>query len=62
MGTSLPGAGTLGWGPGMGLGLFALELSLLNIYPLHVHEGPACSTSALLLPAWMDVVSLIHKV
>ena len=43
----------------MGLGLLALEISLLNFYPPHVDVGPACSASAPLLPVWMNVVSLI---
>ena len=44
--------------PGVGLGLLALEISLLSFYPPHMGKGPACSTSALLLPVWMDVVFL----
>ena len=59
MGTYLPGTETLGWGPGVGLGLLAPGISLLNFYPPHVDVGPACSTSVSLLPVWMDVVSLI---
>ena len=46
-------------GPGMGLGLLAPEISLLNFYPPHVCEGPACSASVPLLPVWIDVVSII---
>ena len=45
-------------GPGLGLGLFAPEISLPNFYPQHIGVGPAHSTSALLLPVWIDVVSL----
>ena len=45
----------------MGLGLLAPEISLLNFYLSHVHVGPACSASLLLLPVWMDVVSLILR-
>ena len=45
-------------GPGVGLGLFAPEISLLNFYP-QVGVGPAHSLSAPLLPVWMDVVSSI---
>ena len=46
-------------GPGVGLGLFAPKISLLNVYPPHVDVGAALSASAPLLPVWMDVVSLI---
>ena len=46
-------------GPGVGLGLLALEIALPNFYPPHVAEGPACSMSEPLLPVWMGVVSLI---
>ena len=46
-------------GPGMGLGLLAPEISLLNFYPPHVSVGAAHCTSVPLLPTWMDVVSLI---
>ena len=59
MGTYLPVTGTLGWGPGVGLGLLAPEISLPNFYPPHMSEGPAHSASFPLLPVWMDVVSLI---
>ena len=59
MGTYLPGTGTLGWGPGMVLGLLALEVSLPNFYSPHVDVGPAHSKSLPLLPVWMDVVSVI---
>ena len=58
-GTYLPVTGTLGWGPGVGLGLLTPELSLLNFYPPHVGEGPAHSTSVPLLPVWVYVVFLI---
>ena len=47
------------WGPGVGLGPLAPEISLLNFYPPHVGEGPAHSMSVPLLPVWMDVISLI---
>ena len=59
MGTCLPGTGTLGWGPGVRLGLLSPMISLSNFYLPHVDVGPACSTSAPLLQAWIDVVSLI---
>ena len=52
VGIYLPGTGTLGWGPGVGLGLLTPEIPLQNFYPLHVSEGPAYSTSLLLLPVW----------
>ena len=55
----LPGTGTLGWWPGVGLGLFTPDISLLNIYLPHMGEGPAHSMSASFLPVWMDVVSSI---
>ena len=45
--------------PSVGLGLLALEISLLNFYPPHMSVGPAYSSSMPLLPVWMDVVSLI---
>ena len=45
----LSGTGTLGWGPGMWLGLLALKTSLLNIYPPHMYMGPVCSVSVLWL-------------
>ena len=44
---------------GMGLGLLAPGISLLNIYPPHMNVGPAHLTSLHHLPVWMDVVSLI---
>ena len=59
VGTYLPGTGTLGWGPGVGLGPLAPKIALPNFYPPHVGERPTCSTSEPLLPVWMDVVSLI---
>ena len=59
MGTYLPDSVTLGWVPGVGLGLFSPELSLLNVFPLHVDLGPVHSMSLPVLPVWMDVVSLI---
>ena len=59
MGTYLPGAGTLAWGPDVGLVFLAPETSLPNFYPPHVGVGPACLVFAPLLPVWMDVVSLI---
>ena len=46
-------------GSGVGLGLLASEISLLNFYLPHVDFGPAGSVSLLLLPVWMNVVSLI---
>ena len=58
-GTYLPGTGTLGWGPGVGLGLFAHEISLRNFYGPHMGEDSAHSGTMPLLPVWMDVVSLI---
>ena len=45
--------------PGVGLGLLTPEISLQNFYPPHIGEGPARSTSAPLLPVWMDALSLI---
>ena len=51
------GTGTL-W-LGVGLGLLTLKISLPNLYPPHVGEGPTHSASVSLLPVWMDVVSLI---
>ena len=59
MGTYLPGTGTLGGGPSMGLGLLTPKISLLNFYPPHVRVGPTHSVFQHLLPVWMDVVSLI---
>ena len=46
-------------GFGLGLGFLTPEISVLNFYPPHVGEGPACAASVSLLPVWMDVVSLI---
>ena len=46
-------------GPGVGLGLLTPEISLPIFYPQYVGVGPAHSTSAPLLPACMDVGSLI---
>ena len=46
-------------GPGVGLGLLAPEISLLNFYPPHMDVGANCFTSVPLLPVWMDEVSLI---
>ena len=59
MGTYLPVTGTLGWGPGVGLGHLTPKIFLLNFDPQHVAMGPAHSTSPSLLQVWMDVVSLI---
>ena len=59
MGTYLPGTGSLGWGPGVGLGLLAPEKSLPKFYLPHICVGPAHSVCQPLLPDWMDVVSLI---
>ena len=47
------------WGPGVGLGPLAPEISLLNFYPSYVGVGPPHYSSAPLLPVWMDVISLI---
>ena len=58
-GAYLPGTGTLGWGTGVGLGLVTYKISLPKFYPLNMGEVPAHSASAVLLPVWMDVVSLI---
>ena len=58
MGTYLSGTGTLGWGPGVGLGFLTPQISLLNFYPPHVSVGPACSMSfPLLLSGWMLFLS-----
>ena len=46
-------------GTDVGLGLLTSEMFLLKFYPLHMDVGPSRSKSLLLLPAWMDVVSLI---
>ena len=59
LGIYLPGTGTLGWGPGVGLGLLIPEIPLPNFYPPHEGERPARSACAPLLSLWMDVVSLI---
>ena len=59
MRTYLPGPGTLGWEPGVGLGLLTPEVSLSNFYLPHVDVGPAHSVSISFLPVWMDVVSLV---
>ena len=59
VGTYVPGTGTLGWRPGIGLGLLTPKTSLLNFYPPHVDIGPAHSTSVPLLPVWMDAISFI---
>ena len=59
MRTYLPGTGTLVGGPGVGLGLLAPEIFLLNFYLPYMGEGPAHSMSAPLLEVWMVVVSLI---
>ena len=45
--------------PGVGLGLLASEIYLPNLYPPYMSERPVHSMFALLLPLWMDVVSLI---
>ena len=44
---------------GMGLGLFTLNLFLLNSYPPCMHVRPDLSMSLPLLPVWIDMVSLI---
>ena len=59
MGTYLPGTGTPSWRLGVGLGLLALEISLLTFYPPHVSVGPAFFTSVFLLQVSILVVSLI---
>ena len=46
------------WNPG--LGLLTPEISLLNFYPPYVGERLAHFTSVLLLPVFMDMVSLIQ--
>ena len=46
----------------MGLGLLALEISLLSFYPPHVDIGPACSISMPLLPIWMDIVFFFKSI
>ena len=58
MGTYLSSTGSLARGPGVGVGLLTPEISLQNFYPPHLDEGPACSTSAPLLPVWMEVFLL----
>ena len=50
-----PGLGV----PGVGLGLLAPKIFLMNFYPPYAGMEPACSVSVPLLPVWMDVVSLI---
>ena len=57
VGAYLPGIGTLGWGAWCVAGTLTPEISLPNVYPPHVGEGPAHSESLPLLPIWM--VSLI---
>ena len=59
VGTYLPGTGTLGWGPGVGMGLLTPEISFLNFYPPHAGERLVHSASVPLLPFWMGAVSLI---
>ena len=44
---------------GVGLGLLAPKISPLNFCPPHIDVVQARSASLLLLPVWMDVVSLI---
>ena len=46
-------------GPGVGLGLLAPKISLLNFYLLHMDVGPTCCISLPFLPVWMDVVFLV---
>ena len=46
-------------GTGVGLGLLAPKISLLDFYLPLVDVGPARSTSSSLLPVRMDVVSLV---
>ena len=57
--TYLRGTGTMGWGPGVGLGLLAPKISLSSFYLPHMGEGLGHSSSPPQLPVWMDVVSLI---
>ena len=45
--------------PGVGLGLLAPKISLLNFYPSHIGEGLAHFSCAPLLQVWVDVFSLI---
>ena len=59
MGTYIAVTGTLGWGAGVGLGLLAPKISLLNFYPPFMGVESAHSVFQPLLPVWMDVVSLI---
>ena len=40
----------------VGLGPLAPKMSLVNFFPPNVGVGPVHSTSATLLPVWMDVV------
>ena len=58
MGTYVPGTGTLGGGPSVGLGLLVPEIILPNLYPPYVDVGPALSVFTL-LPVWVDVVASI---
>ena len=46
-------------GPGVGLGLFTPEISLLDFYPPHVDLGPAYSTFLPFLPIWSNTSFLI---
>ena len=46
-------------GVGVGLGLLAPEISLLNFYPPHMDVRPAHSASVPFLPVWIDVILLI---
>ena len=46
-------------GPGVGLGLLTVKISLLNFYPPYTGKGPVPSMSVPLLPVLMDVVSFI---
>ena len=62
MGTYLLGTGTLGWVPGVGLGVFALKISILNFYLPHVDVGQACSVFLPLIPIWMDVFLFFNSV
>ena len=45
MGTYLPGTRTLGWGPGVQLGLLIFEIFLVNFYLPRVDMEPAHSVS-----------------
>ena len=52
MGTYLPGIGTLGWGPSLGLRALAPKTFLPNFYPPHMGVGPAHFVSPCLCPSY----------